>query len=85
MSVPAMLVVNAGLTAVLAGGLLLLLVAVWWSRAGDGIEIPRERWPPRARLAAALGWALFIGGILVQVVGHFLQVGVARWPVGTGQ
>ncbi|MBI3457393.1 MAG: hypothetical protein HY002_16565 [Candidatus Rokubacteria bacterium] len=84
MSVPAMLVVNAGLAAVLAGGLVLLLVAVWWSWAGNGIEIPRERWPSRARLAAALGWGLFVGGTLVQVVGHVLHVGVARWPGGTG-
>ena len=79
MAVPAMMVVNAGLTAVFNGGLLLLLVAMWWSWTGDGIEVPRERWPGVVRAAAAVGWALFAGGIFVQIIGHFAQVGVATW------
>lgn len=79
MAVPAMYVVDAGYTAVLIGGLMLLGLAVWWSRTGDGIEIPRERWPGPAKAAAAVGWALFGGGILIQILGHFSQVGVARW------
>lgn len=79
MGVPTMDVVNAGLAAVFAGGLLLLAIALWWSRTGDGIEVPRERWPGVVRAAAAVGWALFAGGIFVQIIGHFAQVGVASW------
>jgi hypothetical protein len=80
MEVPTMLVVDAGYAAILAGGMLLLMVAFWWSWAGDGIEVPRERWPAAIRAAAMAGWALFIGGIFVQLVGYVAQVGVARWP-----
>ncbi|MBI2467488.1 MAG: hypothetical protein HYV62_06685 [Candidatus Rokubacteria bacterium] len=79
MAVPAMYVVDAGLAAVFIGGLLLLALAVWWSRTGDGVEIPRERWPGLAKAAAAVGWALFAGGIFLQILGHFSHVGVARW------
>ena len=79
MGVPEMTVVNVGLTAVFAGGVMLLMVAAWWSWAGDGIAVPRDRWPAAARATAALGWALFIGGILAQVVSYFARVGVARW------
>jgi hypothetical protein len=75
-----MLVVSAGLAAVFAGGLVLLGVAVWWSWTGDGIAVPRPRWPAVVRLGAVVGWALFVGGILVQVVAYLAQVGVARWP-----
>ena len=84
MDVPLMFAVDAGYTATCLGGLLLLAVAAWWSWAGDGIEIPRERWPGAMRMAAAAGWGLFIAGILVQTVSYFAQVGVARWPAGLG-
>ncbi len=80
MSVPLMNPVNAGLLALFAGGLLLLAVAAWWSWAGDGIAIPRHRWPGAARAAAVGGWALFLAGIALQLLGYFGQVGVARWP-----
>jgi len=73
-----MVVVNAGYAGVLLGGVLLLLVAVWWS-ASDGIRVPRERWPAVARAAAVAGWGLFIAGMVVQVVGYVAHVGVARW------
>ncbi len=72
-------VVNTGYAGVLLGGVLLLLVAIWWSAASDGIRLPRERWPAAVRAAAVAGWGLFIGGLVVQVVGYFVQVGVARW------
>ena len=61
------------------GGVALLLSAVWWSAAGDGIEVPRERWPVPVRLLALVGWGCFIGGLLGQVLTQFLHVGVARW------
>jgi len=32
------------------------------------------------RMAALAGWVLWIGGLAVQVLGHFGAVGVARWP-----
>jgi hypothetical protein len=79
-----MLLVNAGLAAVFAGGLVLLGVALWWSWTGDGIAVPRPRWPTAVRLGAVVGWALFAGGLLVQVVGYLVQVGVARWPAAIG-
>lgn len=79
MGVPAMYLVDAGLAVTIAGGALLLLVALWWSWAGDGIEIPRDRWPVVMRLGAAAGWALFVVGIATQVAGHVTQVGVARF------
>jgi hypothetical protein len=81
-SVPEMMPVNAGLAAVFLGGLILLAVAGWWSWASDGIAVPRERWPGAVRLAAFAGWALFIGGLVVQVVGYFTTVGVARFLPG---
>ncbi|MGH7268155.1 MAG: hypothetical protein ACREMB_25335 [Candidatus Rokuibacteriota bacterium] len=79
MGVPELLVVNVGLAATFAGAGLLLLIALWWSWAGDGIGIPRERWPRALRLAGAVGWTLFVGGLLVQIVGYFGPVGVARF------
>lgn len=79
MGVPVFMVVNAGLAMTFLGAGLLLLVAVWWSWTGDGIEVPRERWPGAVRLAAVAGWLLWAGGIGVQVIGQFDQVGVARW------
>jgi hypothetical protein len=79
-AVPEMMPVNAGLAAVFLGGLILLAVAAWWSWVGDGIAVPHERWPGAVRLAAAAGWALFAGGILLQLIGYFGEVGVARWP-----
>ncbi len=84
MAVSVMVPVDVGLTAVYFGGCLLLMVAGWWSWAGDGIAIPRERWPLAAQTAALGGWALFIGGIALQLVGYFLHVGVARWPQAMG-
>jgi hypothetical protein len=77
-----MIPVNAGLAAVFLGGLVLLAVAGWWSWAGDGIAIPRERWPGAVRLAALAGWALFVAGIVLQLVGYFTAVGVTRFPGG---
>ena len=79
MSVPTMHMVDLGLAAMLAGGALLFLVAVWWSWAGDGVEIPRERWPGLTRLAAVAGWGLVIGGIAAQIAGFLGPVGVTRF------
>ena len=45
MAVPVFTVVNAGLAMTFLGAGLLLLIALWWTQAGDGIEIPRQRWP----------------------------------------
>jgi hypothetical protein len=84
MDVPSMFLVDGGYLAVVLGGLLLLAVAMWWSWAGDGIEVPRERWPGAVRAAALVGWALFIGGLLLQVASYLAHVGVARWPAGPG-
>jgi len=80
MEVPTMFLVDAGYGATLLGGLLLVAVAAWWSWAGDGIAVPRERWPATVRTAAVAGWALFLGGILTQVVSYFATVGAASWP-----
>ena len=79
MAVPAFTVVNVGLAMTLLGGGLLLLVALWWTRASDGIEVPRQRWPIVVRFSAMAGWLLWIGGFAVQLLGHFGMVGVARW------
>jgi hypothetical protein len=79
MGVPIFTVVNVGLGMMFLGAVLLLLIAIWWSWTGDGIEIPRERWPGTVRLAAVAGWLLWAGGIGVQIAGQFDQVGVARW------
>lgn len=80
MDVPAMVLVNAGYGVMLVGGLVLLAVAAWWSWAGDGIALPRERWPVAVRAAAVAGWALFVGGVLLQLASYFAQVGVDDWP-----
>lgn len=74
-----MVVVNVGLAAVFVGGGLLLVLALWWSRAGDGISVARDRWPRPMRALAILGWVLWVGGLFVQVLGYFAAVGVARW------
>ena len=79
MGVPVFMVVNVGLLMMFLGGGLLLLIALWWSWVGDGIEVPRPRWPVAVRLAAMAGWLLWLGGIGVQVIGQFDKVGVARW------
>ena len=71
--------VTTGLILVLMGGGVLLMVAAWWSWVGDGVSLPRERWPGEVRLAAAAGWGLFIAGIAVQLLGYFYQVGVAEF------
>ena len=84
MSVPAMVSTHVGLAAVFLGGLLLLAVAGWWSWAGDGIGIPRERWPAAMRLAAAAGWGFFVAGLVLQLIGYFGEVGVARFPSTMG-
>ena len=69
MAVPVFLVVNAGLAMTFLGGGLLLLIAIWWTTAGDGIEVPRQRWPASVRLGAIAGWLLWLGGLAVQVLG----------------
>lgn len=79
MDVPTMLGVNIGLLAAFAGGGLLLATALWWTRAGDGISVARDRWPGPVRAMATAGWLLWVGGLVVQVLAHFGQVGVARW------
>jgi hypothetical protein len=79
MAVPIFTLVNAGLAMMFLGGGILLLIAVWWTRAGDGIEVPRQRWPAAARFGALAGWLLWIGGIAVLILGQFGMVGVARW------
>ena len=79
MAVPAMLNVTAGLTVLILGGCVLLLVAGWWSWVGDGVSVPRERWPGAIRLAAAAGWGFFLAGILLQLIGYVNQVGVAHF------
>lgn len=79
MAVPVFMVVNVGLLMAFLGGGLLLLVALWWAAKGDGIEIPRLHWPAAARFGAIAGWLLWIGGLLIQVLGQFGMVGVARW------
>jgi hypothetical protein len=85
MNVPEMTVVNAGYAATLLGALLLLAVGMWWSWASeDGVQVPRESWPGAVRGAAVAGWALFGGGILLQLVGYLTLVGVARWAGGLG-
>jgi hypothetical protein len=79
MAVPVFMVVNAGLAMTFLGGGLLLLIALWWTTTGDGIEVPRQRWPVSVRFGATAGWLLWLGGLAVQVLGQFGMVGVARW------
>ena len=79
MAVPVFNLVNAGLALTFLGGGVLLLVALWWSCAGNGIEIERSRWPAAARFGAMAGWLLWLGGFAVQLLGMFGMVGVARW------
>ena len=45
MAVPVFNLVNAGLAMTFLGGGLLLLIALWWTVKGDGIAVPRSRWP----------------------------------------
>jgi hypothetical protein len=79
MAVPVFTVVNAGLAMTFLGAGILLLIALWWARASDGVEVPRQRWPAIVRFGAMAGWLLWVGGFVVQLVGFFDQVGVARW------
>jgi hypothetical protein len=79
MAVPAFTVVNAGLAMTFLGAGLLLLIALWWTRTSDGIEVPRHKWPLAVRFGAMAGWVLWVGGFAVQLLGHFGMVGVARW------
>ncbi|PYM54113.1 MAG: hypothetical protein DMD79_25170 [Candidatus Rokuibacteriota bacterium] len=80
MGVPAMYLVDGGLTLAFLGGGLLLLVALWWSFRGNGVALARDGWPVPVRLAALGGWVLWVGGLALQVLGHFGMVGVATWP-----
>jgi hypothetical protein len=79
MAVPIFTVVNLGLVLTFLGGGVLLAIALWWTCASDGIEIPRQHWPNAARFGAMAGWGLWLGGLAVQIAGMFDQVGVARW------
>jgi hypothetical protein len=79
MAVPVFTMVNVGLAMTFLGAGLLLLIALWWTRASDGVEVPRQRWPAIVRFGAMAGWLLWVGGFVVQLVGLFDQVGVARW------
>jgi hypothetical protein len=79
MAVPVFTVVNVGLAMTFLGGGLLLLIALWWTAKGDGIAVPRSRWPASVRLGAMAGWLLWVGGLAVQLLGQFGMVGVARW------
>jgi hypothetical protein len=79
MAVPVFFGVATALFFTFAGGLALLAVAVWWAWSGDGIAVPRERWPLPIRALALFGWGCFIGGILGQVLAHVIHVGVASW------
>jgi hypothetical protein len=79
MAVPVFTVVNVGLAMTFLGGGLLLLIALWWTVKGDGIEVPRSRWSAPVRLGAMAGWLLWVGGLAVQLLGQFGMVGVARW------
>lgn len=79
MAVPAFTVVNVGLALTFLGAGLLLLIALWWTRTGDGIEVPRHKWPLAVRFGAMAGWVLWVGGFAVQLLGLFGMVGVARW------
>jgi hypothetical protein len=80
MAVPTMYLVDSGLAVACLGAGLLLLVALWWSLRGDGIAVARETWPAPVRTAALAGWALWVGGLALQILGHFGMVGVATWP-----
>jgi hypothetical protein len=80
MAVPVMYAVDIGLAAAFLGGGLLLLTCLWWSYAGNGISVPRERWPGAVRAMATAGWLLWVGGLLVEAVWLFGVVGVATWP-----
>jgi hypothetical protein len=79
MAVPVFTMVSVGLAMTFLGAGLLLLIALWWTRASDGVEVPRQRWPAIVRFGAMAGWLLWVGGFVVQLVGFFDQVGVARW------
>ena len=79
MAVPILTVVNLGLAMTFLGGGLLLMIALWWTHASDGIEMPRQHWPGAVRLGAMAGWGLWLAGLAVQIAGMFDQVGVARW------
>ena len=79
MAVPIFTVVNLGLAMTFLGGGVLLVIALWWTCASDGIEIPRQHWPGSVRIGAMAGWGLWLAGLAVQIAGMFDQVGVARW------
>ena len=79
MGVPSMMGVNLGLTAAFVGAGLLLLTALWWAVAGDGVSVARDRWPGPVRAMATAGWLLWAGGLVFQILAHFGQVGVASW------
>ena len=79
MGVPIFAMVNVGLAMTFLGAGLLLLIALWWTWASDGVDVPRQRWPAMARFGALAGWLLWVGGFVIQLVGFFDQVGVARW------
>ena len=79
MAVPVFTMVNAGLAMTFLGGGLLLLIALWWTLAGDGIEIPRSSVARGAAFGAMAGWLLWAGWLGVKDLGHLGMVGVARW------
>jgi hypothetical protein len=83
MAVPAMGVVNAGLAATFAGAGLLLLAGLVWAWRGNGLEAGPAA-AGAVRVIGAVGWLLWIGGLVLQVAGQFGPVGVASWlaPIG---
>jgi hypothetical protein len=79
MTVPIMYGVDFGLTLAFMGGGLLLLTCLWWSYAGDGISVPRERWSGLVRVLGIVGWLLWVSGLLLATLWLFGPVGVATW------
>jgi hypothetical protein len=69
--------VIAGLLVTLVGGVLLLVAGVWWARTSDAAQAdPRSAaW----RTLCAIGWLVFLGGILWQLLGY-IRIGAVTWP-----
>jgi hypothetical protein len=68
--------VTLGWLVMVSGAVILLLTAIRYARVLDGTHPTGG--PPAFRTLSALGVTLFVGGLIWQMVGHFVT-GVVWW------
>lgn len=67
----------AGYLVTVLGALILLVAGAWWSWAQDASQLSPKS--PAWRALCGLGWCVFIGGWVWQILGY-IRTGTLAWP-----